>query len=336
MYSNLSLCKFTFHFTAIPLVWSIIYLVTSSYTYYIYLNDQALSSIPKIKMIISIIFYLCSSMTLICHTFCIYNDPGTLDYSRVEKLNDDQKEFCIKCNKPRPLRAHHCSTCDRCIMKMDHHCPWVFNCVGYGNQKIFFLFLFYATLGCFIAFACLVTIFFTDHFSYLLRHPKYKIDFNANFFLLFIQIVISLSDAFSIIMGTVLALAMTISIGGLLYTQYSFISRNVTGVEDTIFDNEPEMNPWYAKTHRWFMFKTVLGLGPKWKWFLPIVEENKYNSGYLYDTPYERIVKKKEVKKNKDDKEDKENNKKGKNSKNKKNKNKNKIEINENSYKCGC
>ena len=127
MYSNLSLCKFTLHFTAIPLVWSIIYLVTSSYTYYIYLNDQALSSIPKIKMIISIIFYLCSSMTLICHTFCIYNDPGTLDYSRVEKLNDDQKEFCKKCNKPRPLRAHHCSTCDRCIMKMDHHCPWVFN-----------------------------------------------------------------------------------------------------------------------------------------------------------------------------------------------------------------
>ena len=100
MYSNLSLCKFTLHFTAIPLVWSIIYLVTSSYTYYIYLNDQALSSIPKIKMIISIIFYLCSSMTLICHTFCIYNDPGTLDYSRVEKLNDDQKEFCKKCNKP--------------------------------------------------------------------------------------------------------------------------------------------------------------------------------------------------------------------------------------------
>ena len=318
MYSNLSLCKFTIHYTAIPLVWSIIYCVTSSYTHYIYLSDQALSSMPRIKTIISIIFYTCSSMTLLCHTFCIYTNPGTLDYTRVEKLKDNQKEFCKKCNKYRPLRAHHCSTCDKCIMKMDHHCPWIFNCVGYGNQKIFFLFLFYASLGCFIAFVCLVTIFFTDHFSYILRHPKYKIDFNTNFFLLFIQIVFSLSDAFAIIMGTVLALAMSVSIGGLFFTQLNFISRNMTGVEDTIYDDDPEMNIWYAKKDRWFMIKTVLGLGSRWKWFLPIVEENKYNSGYLFDTPYERIAKKKKEKKENEEDSDDEN--KDKNKDDKKNK----------------
>lgn len=34
---------------------------------------------------------------------------------------------------------------------MDHHCPWINNCVGWGNHAHFTAFLFFAVLGCFHA-----------------------------------------------------------------------------------------------------------------------------------------------------------------------------------------
>ena len=297
MYSNLSICKFTLHFMAIPFVWLIVYGITASYSYYIYYDDDAMKSFPFLKNILSIIFYFCSIMTLICHTMSMYIDPGTIDSDKVSKLKTSQKEFCKKCQKYRPLRAHHCSTCKKCIMKMDHHCPWVFNCVGYGNQKIFFLFLIYATIGCGLAFFVLLSRFFTIDFSNLLRHPKFRIDFSKGFFNIVLQTFFALSEPLMLIVGAALSLSMTVAIGSLMTTQVYFISRNITGVENTIYDDDQEQNPWYARKDRWFMVKTVLGLNQKWKWFFPIVESNKYNSGYLFDTPYERIVPEKKEKK---------------------------------------
>uniref|UniRef100_A0A8D0EG85 Palmitoyltransferase n=1 Tax=Strix occidentalis caurina TaxID=311401 RepID=A0A8D0EG85_STROC len=29
---------------------------------------------------------------------------------------------CRKCIAPKPARTHHCSICNRCVLKMDHHC----------------------------------------------------------------------------------------------------------------------------------------------------------------------------------------------------------------------
>mmetsp|Transcript_26876 Transcript_26876/g.79432 ORF Transcript_26876/g.79432 Transcript_26876/m.79432 type:complete len:345 (+) Transcript_26876:136-1170(+) len=56
--------------------------------------------------------------------------------------------FCVKCQQVRPPRCHHCNSCNRCILQYDHHCPWVNNCIGYGNYRLFLLTVFYLVLGC--------------------------------------------------------------------------------------------------------------------------------------------------------------------------------------------
>ena len=64
--------------------------------------------------------------------------------------------YCEKCVHIKPDRCHHCSVCGVCVTKMDHHCPWVNNCVGFKNYKFFILFLGYAFIYCiFVAFTSL-------------------------------------------------------------------------------------------------------------------------------------------------------------------------------------
>lgn len=53
----------------------------------------------------------------------------------------DEANFCTTCMIRTPLRSKHCRRCQRCVAKHDHHCPWVYNCVGVNNHRHFVLYL---------------------------------------------------------------------------------------------------------------------------------------------------------------------------------------------------
>ena len=53
----------------------------------------------------------------------------------------DPVALCPDCMVIRTPRSRHCSTCNHCVERFDHHCPWINNCVGVNNHVYFMIFL---------------------------------------------------------------------------------------------------------------------------------------------------------------------------------------------------
>ena len=68
-----------------------------------------------------------------------------------------QYKICSTCYLIRPLRSTHCNTCNNCVIRFDHHCPWIGTCTGKRNYPIFFIFLCFLNLNQLFTIAICIT-----------------------------------------------------------------------------------------------------------------------------------------------------------------------------------
>ncbi|KAN0123596.1 DHHC palmitoyltransferase domain containing protein [Russula decolorans] len=132
-----------------------------------------------------IIIYASSFLAFSSLIACVARDPGPVPDPKSEEISggsgggDGEDEISIEdallstalpsgdyahpgrwcriCWRPKPERAHHCSQCGRCVLKMDHHCPWMgAKCIGFRTYPSFLHFLASVTfLAAYISVVCI-------------------------------------------------------------------------------------------------------------------------------------------------------------------------------------
>ncbi|KAL1548694.1 putative protein S-acyltransferase 14 [Salvia divinorum] len=176
------------------------------------------------------------------------NDPLTASEFPPDTENG-RVRFCRKCNQLKPPRCHHCSVCGRCVLKMDHHCVWVVNCVGALNYKNFLLFLFYTFLE-----TSVVTLSLLPHFIAFFSDG---------------EIPGTPGTLATTFLAFVLNLAFALSVMGFLIMHISLVCANTTTIEAYEKKSSPK---WHYDLGRKRNFEQVFGMDRKF-WFIPCYSE---------------------------------------------------------------
>ncbi|XP_071321774.1 palmitoyltransferase ZDHHC12-B isoform X4 [Trachinotus anak] len=97
-------------------------------TLILFLHDTELRKQEETGQLVQpVLFVLLVLVSVLLYFAVSLMDPGFI-------LSDDS-------DLQQPMRSKHCQTCQHCVRRYDHHCPWIENCVGERNHRWFVLYL---------------------------------------------------------------------------------------------------------------------------------------------------------------------------------------------------
>lgn len=185
----------------------------------------------------------------------------------VRRVFSEEWRMCLSCKVRKPPRAHHCSECGRCSLRMDHHCPWVGNCVGHHNYRYFMQFMLWTAVAgavnCFMCVRLGYRIAAADEIFLTSGSPAWM--------------NLSLVETFATIFTAIFGLAFAIGVLALGGYHIGLIKNN----SSTIDSQRDDSLEWFSEASQAHVrmtynlgsfarnLRSIMGPSP-WMWVLPI------------------------------------------------------------------
>lgn len=209
----------------------------------------------NIPLIVVYGYYAVAALCLLSLLRSSFTNPGRVPTYDPAK----HKGWCMcgKCGKMRPPRAHHCRRCKQCVTRMDHHCPWINNCVGESNHFAFLQLLIYAFLLGVYAFVLLMFHFFV--FPKCVACDKETFFIKHGIWFMYLENLLSINIIFVM--------------GHMFFQQHVNLIVNQTTLESMM--KRPDFESFTAR-NTYYAYRDLCGQGSIFFWWSPIGRRRAY------------------------------------------------------------